>query len=222
MIDDKGEHETLREAFRSLATDALPTDECPEPEKLWDGLAGKLPPDELRDVVDHTASCAACAESWRIGLEIEGEGIGESEVREERAASARPWWSWAAVAAILVGVVGISQIGERTERGELRNPSVSGSGIVSLVGEETPLSTDACVLAWSLEAPGEVARYEINVMTEDLRPVSDARNLESPSYRVPESDLASLAPGTRLLWQVEAVLAEGGRVKSETFSVELR
>lgn len=224
MMDDKGESEHLRAAFRSLAANALPTDSCPESEKLWDGLRGELPPDELRDVVDHTAACPTCGEAWRIGLELERELAREADApapaREGRSTPA--WWRWAAVAAGVVGVLGLAQIGPWTDRGPTTYRDAATSGIVSLVAEDTPLPADACVLRWNLELPGDVAHYEIRVMTEDLRPVAEGRDLESPSFQVPASDLAELAPGSKLLWQVEAVMEDGGRVESETFDVLLR
>ena len=44
---------------------------CPATGEIWDGLHGALPPERLREVVDHLASCTACAEAWRIGLLLE-------------------------------------------------------------------------------------------------------------------------------------------------------
>ena len=229
MMDDKGDLEILRAAFWSLSTEARPSDVCPEPGALWDGLRGELPPNELRTVVDHTAACAACAEAWRIGLELEGEVAAEESapaaarsVGQERRATAA-WWRYAAVAAMVAGVIGVSQIGDWTNRNEpTRFRDAARMGIVSLVPEGTQLAPDAFVLRWDLQIADEVARYEVQVMTEDLRPVSTARDLEVPSYQVPESDLAPFAPGVGMLWQVEAVLADGGRLASETFGVRLQ
>jgi hypothetical protein len=182
----------------------------------------------LRELVDHTASCGTCAEAWRLGLELEGGAAWEesASAAARKAAAGRPaavWWRYAAVAALVVGALGVVQLGDWTNRGG-PSPyrSAAGHGIVSLVPEDTPLAADALVLQWRLEDPAEVVRYEIRVMTEDLRPVAEARNLDHPSYRVPESELAALAPGARLLWRVEAVLTAGGRVESETFAVRLR
>lgn len=61
----------LRAAFAQVE-DVPEGDGCPATAELWDGMHGGLRPERLREVVDHLASCAACAEAWRIGLLLEG------------------------------------------------------------------------------------------------------------------------------------------------------
>jgi nitroreductase len=67
--------ERLRAAL-ALAEDAPHAGACPSTAEIWDGLHGTLRPARLRDVVEHLASCAACAEAWRIGLLLEGPADG--------------------------------------------------------------------------------------------------------------------------------------------------
>ena len=57
---------------------------------------------------------------------------------------------------------------------------------------------------------------------EALAELASAEGLPSPQFQVPAPALAGLPPGSRLYWQVTAVLADGTRVTSPTFSVLLR
>jgi hypothetical protein len=66
--------ERLRAAF--ARGDDPPAGACLTDAEIWDGLHGELAPDRLRDVVEHLASCAACAESWRVGLLLESDAPG--------------------------------------------------------------------------------------------------------------------------------------------------
>src|SRR5436305_14186272 len=53
---------------------------CPTPETLWSAVRGELPAQQMGEVLDHVAACAACAEDWRLAAEINRQ--------EERAAAA--------------------------------------------------------------------------------------------------------------------------------------
>lgn len=56
----------LRYLFARAFERGVPSDECPSPEVLLDAFHHALP-DELRlAVVDHLATCAVCAEAWRL------------------------------------------------------------------------------------------------------------------------------------------------------------
>jgi hypothetical protein len=57
----------------------------------------------------------------------------------------------------------------------------------------------------------------VQVATDGLEPVADARGLSAPEYLVPPERLASLPAGTKLLWRVEAVAPGGARLVSGTF-----
>ena len=123
MNQEPGELETFREAFRSLAETAQPTPTCPEPEKLWEAARGEAAPGDLRDVVDHTASCPACAEAWRLAVEIGDEVPREQGLAAERAVTrsvvASPRWRYAAaLAAMLVGAIVLPRLLERPRAGE--------------------------------------------------------------------------------------------------------
>jgi hypothetical protein len=81
------------------------------------------------------------------------------------------------------------------------------------------LERDQFVLRWS-PVPG--ATYDLTVSDEDLAIVFVANGLTAPQARVPSGALDAYAAGRRLLWQVTAVLENGKRIKSTTFSATLR
>jgi anti-sigma factor RsiW len=62
--------ESMRTAF-AQPDDPGDRASCPDDGEIWDAVHGALPADRLREVVDHVATCAACAESWRIALQLE-------------------------------------------------------------------------------------------------------------------------------------------------------
>lgn len=214
----------LREAFRSLASDARPTEDCPAPETLWEGLDETLPVDQLRDVVDHTASCAACAEAWRLAVELRA---GEASAAERPRAASRvlPFRGRRllvplAAAATLVLAVGLGVLwqGGFGERPGYREPG--RQEIRSLVPEGEPLDRQACRLRWT-GAP-EGSRYEVSVTSEGLAVIATARELATPSYLVPASALEALPAGAQLFWQVGARLDDGTWIDSRTFVVTLK
>jgi hypothetical protein len=216
--------ERLRAAWRSAAEGARPRDDCPSAERLWAALRKELPAETRREVIEHLAGCPACSEAWRLAVEMLPEPVPE-------ASAARSWlpdWVMAprlvplAAAAALVAAAGVGLLltrgpGTREEPGyrEDRTPR-----IVSRVAEDEPLSRSDFRLRWS---PGpEGTRYDVRLTTESLEPVAAASGLADPEWLVPESALAPVAPGARLLWQVELRLPGGGRRQSETFVAALR
>lgn len=64
----------LRFLFAKSFERALPTDDCPPPERLLDAVQARLPTDALAAVLDHLAVCPVCAEAWRIAQLAEGPG----------------------------------------------------------------------------------------------------------------------------------------------------
>jgi hypothetical protein len=62
-VDDR-----LRYLFARAFEGALPTDECPAPERLLDAASGALDAEERAAVVDHMAICPVCAEAWRLAV----------------------------------------------------------------------------------------------------------------------------------------------------------
>ena len=58
----------LRRAFAEDAAES--GTDCPPSARIWEAVNGELDPDDAALVVDHVASCGACAEAWRIAREL--------------------------------------------------------------------------------------------------------------------------------------------------------
>ncbi len=208
----------MRAAFSASNERAEGSGGCPEPDRIWQAVAGELPRAESAELILHTAACGACAEIWRVGHRM-------APALEAPPAQAR-WRAnrtlhrlaiVAAAATVLFGVVSVIQF-----RNPVRSPEEQSreraagetAPIYSLTPEDTPLPRAACLLRWS--SAGEGTIYEIRVSTETLQVISSAKHLTAPEYLVPKSELAGLPPRARILWQVESLLADGSRATSPT------
>ncbi|HEV8582257.1 MAG TPA: zf-HC2 domain-containing protein [Thermoanaerobaculia bacterium] len=223
MSQDDQQLSKLRAAFAAPAAAPNP-ESCPAPETIWAAVRGELPPRELREVVDHTAVCAACAEDWRLAAELIRESSAApaavpGKVLQGRFGRWRPLTAAAALAAGLLIAVGIYRLGDFGPKQPTYREAES-TAIRSLMPADQPLPRQGAVLRWSPVAGAE--SYDVRVSTEDLRLVLTAESRKEPSYAIPESALSSLAPGTKLLWQVDAVLPDGSRRSSPTFSAVVR
>ena len=63
----------LAAALHSSGDLVEPRSDCPLTERIWDAVAVQLPTTERLAIVDHTIECAACAEAWRLAIELSGE-----------------------------------------------------------------------------------------------------------------------------------------------------
>jgi len=63
--------------------------------------------------------------------------------------------------------------------------------------------------------------YDVEVSTEELKSVATAKGLTAAQYRISEGTLAPLPRGTKLLWRVDAVRADGSYQTSPTFTTPL-
>jgi hypothetical protein len=194
---------------------------CPTPETLWSAVRGELPAGHLGEVLDHIAACAACAEDWRLAAELirqeERAAMVPGKVLQGRFGAWRPLAAAAALAAGLLIAVGVYRV-DRPQEPAYRE--ARHAGIRSLLAAGQALPRQAAVLRWSPLA-GAVA-YDVQVSTEDLRAVVAAKGQTATEYRVPESALAGLPPGARLLWQVDAVRPDGTHENSPTFVTPLK
>lgn len=208
----------LRAAFTAPDPTSQGPAGCPEPDRIWEAVRGELPPEEVRDIVDHVAVCASCAEDWRIAVEFEKESA-----RQEAAAAVRPFparrfqpWMSAAAAALVLTLGGIyvrqtinpAPAEYRGEETEIR----------PLAGETRP--RQAFVLSWTPVAGAE--SYDLLVTTAELATVADPKGLTAAQYQVPASALATLPGGAQLHWRVTAVFPDGGRRQSPTFTTALQ
>lgn len=219
----------LRQAFHRLADRRDTGAGCLDAEWIWAALAGERPPEEVRAGVLHLAECGECAEAWRLGRELALASDLDLANAPAVPMPARPSWRspWVflpAAAAALVLVVGVT-----VDRGLWSSrPVESGTtlradreaGVTLSVADGATLPREAFVLRW--EPPADASHYAVRVTTESLEPVASASSLLEPSYQVPPAELAALAPGTRLLWQVEAFGPERRRVQSPVSVVVVR
>jgi hypothetical protein len=216
--------ERLRAALRAASEGSRPRDDCPPPERLWGTLQKELPAEARREVIEHLALCPACSEAWRMAIEMLPGPVPE-------ASPARPWlpdWLGArpfvplAAAAALVVAVGAGLLLDRAPdvRDEPGYREGRSPQILSRVTEDEPLPRDDFRLRWSPGPQG--TRYDVRVTTESLEPVASVTGRTEPEWLVPESALAPLPSGARLLWQVEMRLPGGERRDSETFAASLR
>ncbi len=214
MSESRPGIEELREAFRAAARDARPSGACPDPGRLWAACHGTLSAADARAIVDHTSACAACAEAWRLALEMES-----APASAGRALPGRPWKVWAGLAAsaalVALALVGLQQLRRPMAPAAPAFRDSEAPRVRALVPEDRPLPRERCLLRWS--SPVAEARFDIHVATESLVVIAEARGLTQPEFLVPAEALAGLPARAKLLWQVESVLPDGERIESRTF-----
>ncbi len=226
MSQDDQELARLRAAFAAPAPAAPEPESCPAPDAIWSAVRGELPPRELREVVEHVAACAACAEDWRLAAEFDRRSAAlaadatapQGKVIQGRFGAWRPLMATAALAAGLLIAVGLYRTGGLGPQAPTYREA-EGNAIRSLLPADQALPRTGAVLRWS-PLPG--ASYDVRMSTEDLRLVLTAESQKAAEYRIPESALAGLRPGSKLLWQVEAVFPDGSRRSSPTFTAVVR
>lgn len=204
----------LRNAFASRA-DIVPP--CPPVEGIFAAASGELDAAAARYVVDHTATCGACAEAWRLAVALTHDdnqrAVAAPPVRHTWFASHRPILA-AAAAALVITTIGLVQYLRTadTRVPEYRNVTQSA---ISPLPETAELSRDACRLRWSPAGTG--ARYTVRVATESLVPIVRVADVDGPEYIVPAAALSEVPAGGRIVWQVDATLPDGRTISSPTF-----
>lgn len=224
--------DALADALTSPEWEGTSGAECPEPARLWEAACGRLTPRGLAEVADHAARCPGCARELAAARRA-ADQIGElaplpaapstfrelvekiSDVVSRRLATAAVLAAAAAAVAFLLllppSAVPPSALSRPRED--------VGAGIVRLlVPDGQALPRDDFVLRW--QGP-EGARYDVRVMTADLDEVAVVTDLTASELRLGEEELAGLAAGTTLLWQVEAYLPNGERFPSPAFRARL-
>jgi len=205
------EGEALRAAYQALGEDAAAEDA--DPERVWGAVTGELGPAARREVLDQVARDPSWALAWRVAHEL-----ATGSLEGERPRPAAPRWRGStrpalALAAGILLAAGLAFLLRPSPRGpEYRD--VTTAAIESRTPAGAITAGNGCRLQWA-GPPGAV--FELRVTSEDLSRVHTASGLVAGEYRVPPEFLSQLPSGSRLLWQVEARLAGGGRLASATF-----
>jgi hypothetical protein len=224
------EADGLRAAWAAAKGAAPDPQTCPPATQLWEAAHGELPASAVARVVEHLAICAACAEGWRLALELEPLPH-EAPARSPQARhawTARPAWpragsspAWAghgrglaAAAALLLALGGaLWQVRQGDVRARGNGPVYRGAAAAGTLtlARDTRCAVTGCRLQWP-RLPG--ATYRIVVRTAGGAPVLDRRGLSEPRLDLDAHDLLGLPPGTRLRWNVMAT-AGGARSASQ-------
>lgn len=214
----------MRTAFAAPAAvkGAPEPESCPPSDRIWLAVRGELPPDELRAIVDHIATCPACAEDWRIAMVFEEESRAVPAlpipVREKTATVRRRAWM-ALAASILVAVVGFQIIPSKDPKPAKSAGFRGGEELQSLVEDES-LPRDAFILRWTPMDGAEA--YNLEVYTAYLEPLFHAEGLATTSCRVPPDKLARLQSGDKVHWKVTPVVRGGDLPQFQTFTTLLQ
>jgi hypothetical protein len=216
------ELEKLRAAF--AVTYDEPKPDCLTPETIWSAVRGELPPREMRNALDHLASCTSCSEDWRLAAEVGRQSAAPAvtvpgKVIQGRFGQWRPLAAAAALAAGLLIAVGVYRTGGLGPQEPTYREAESNT-VHSLLAAGQALPRQGAVLRWSA-VPGATS-YDVRISTEDLRLVQTAQGLNATAYRIPDASLSALPAGAKLLWQVEAVFPDGTRQTSPTFTNPLQ
>jgi hypothetical protein len=212
--------EALRAAFQEHGAASGETCSNQELEQVWGAITGELPAAARRDLVLRMAGDPAIALAWRVAEEL-----WQSSGRSAPAASPAPkplrrsvpaWtrFNLAAAAVLLLGL-GVGLVPWRSQPAGDERRDAGTFHVEPAIAPDAALPRDAFRLRWRPAAAG--ARYSVRVTTEDLRLLATAAELTAPELVVDRERLSGLAPGTRVLWQVDVALPNGDRVVSPAF-----
>ena len=223
MSEQEPKTNQLRSNFAALAENARPRPDCPEPERLWDALQGKLSTRARRKLIHHTADCPSCAEAWRLGSDLL-ETVPETRAEMEPSMPFR-WQRWAPVSYALAAVfvfgilIVVSPWKDRAD-GVVRGGQTPQ--VVSLIDKNQTLSRQDCLLRWAPSSQKEGLRYQLWVTTaENLsQPLLQVLDLDQPEYRIEPERLLAVPSGAYLVWRVTLIMPDGAR-KTQTFSNRL-
>lgn len=213
--------ERLRAAFRARESRGGERLAHPSGDDLWAAVRGELAAERRRALVDHTAACAACAQAWRLAVEMTPDPI---HAAVPKPAGARPALYWLAplAAAAVAAVVGAGLWQWRAPVPDAAPGYRGGDAgeIRSLVGDGEALPREDFRLRWSAGPEGSL--YDLRATTESLEVLADAVGLTETSYVVPPSALSVVPSGGRVLWRVEVARPDGGRTATRTFVTRVR
>lgn len=213
------EIDRLRDHLHVRADRHAPGPDCASPEEVWAASRGDRDPARVRELLRHAETCPSCSELWSLAAEIGRDrpvitsGATTGGTSSRRAISIA---RWSTIAALVVAAIAIPWVlFEREVDGPPALRDAGGATIESAIPEDVTLPREEAVLRWT--AVPDAASYDVEVVTESLEPVFDARGLTTNELTLPAEALGGIAPGERILWRVEAVRPDGSRSASPTF-----
>lgn len=202
----------LKEAFHAVADNAPDDPSAEDVARVWSAVAGELPAEERRQLVERTATDAPLAQAWRVAHELHQAQL-DGAVNVRRSSS---WWPAAlmGIAATLIVAAGVRVLYfDRTPADVYRDSG--GYVITSELATDAALPRDAFVLKWKPGPQG--SRYLVRVTTADLQVIMTAPELTAAELTIPSTALAPVPAGGRVLWQVVMSSPAGETVSSQTF-----
>lgn len=140
---------------------------------------------------------------------------------EQRAAAPPPtaWPRWlipaAAVLVLVLLLAGLAGLGPGLGPSTTEGKAVRAGQVRSLVAEDVPLPRGAFRLAWTPMAGA--TGYVVRVASAEFEPVYTTPPTLRTECTVPAEALAALPAGERVVWEVEALDADGRRHVSPAF-----
>ena len=206
------EDRRLTESWRECPAAAATSQDCPDAERIWRAVVLESPVDERRALIAHVATCAQCAENWRIAA-----GLAAGARRPSSAAWHRSWGLRRLIlaAASIIAVVGLGWFALETDSRRDTTVRSTEPSISSLVENAGTMPRDRFLLRWTEGPQGTL--YDIEVGTTDLKRLARGTALTTSEFLVPESAFADVEPGTPIAWRVEAMLPDGRVIASFTY-----
>ncbi|MGZ6077276.1 MAG: hypothetical protein ACXWK6_05680 [Myxococcaceae bacterium] len=207
-----GGSEWFRTAFRRSQASSL-DEPCPTPEELWALTRGELARARSSPIILHSSRCARCGAALRIGLEmaeqLDGAAAGPKIIPLRRFSLGLGLAAAIAATVLIVPYV-------RSPKSEIHERGGVPDEVRSLV-PSTPRSRAGLVLEWSPYP--DAVRYQVTLASRDLHVLFQKVGLNGTRVEVPEAALATVPSGARLIWHVEAILADGRAIKSPAFDL---
>ena len=221
MTDQRSDQDRLRAAFAAPVEESASSADCLPDETIWNAVHDELGVAEMRRILDHTAGCAACAESWRMAHAVSS----ESGIRKTGASPAFPRravFALSAVAAtILLALLIAPTLNDwpgSIPADEFRD--ASAVRLESRLDETEIFSRNALQLRWTGGPEGTL--YTVEIVDENLAVLARSEPQEPTEYTVPPDALEGLAADATLYWRVDAVLPDATRISSGVFLLRLR
>jgi hypothetical protein len=191
---------------------------CVAPERIWDAVFGELPFAELRAITDHSVRCGDCSDALRLARELKLASAPQERAPARHSFRSSRWLIGVALAASVAGLVVVGTNQRRNAPEPELERGVAAPQIRSALASARQSRTNL-LLRWQAY-PG-ATRYNVTLATADLQVLFQKSGLDATEVPVPAAATAGVAPGTRLVWRVEASLVDGRTVESPAFSVDV-